>query len=86
MNLNYSIKWCQYQSRPQNTNKENIIDEKNKAPENWSVFEDFMCCPQDPSTLKASIIFGQFLQIQKRLYEPKILKKCTQYLSLRLRF
>lgn len=45
--------------------KENIIDEQNKAPDKWSVFEDSMCCPQDPSTLKASIILGEFLQIQK---------------------
>ena len=28
-------------------------------------FEDSMCCPQDPSKLKASIITGKFLHIPK---------------------
>lgn len=56
--------------------KENIIDDK--APDSGSVFEDSMCCPQDPSTLKASIIFGEFLQIQKPYYELNTLTKCTR--------
>lgn len=39
-----------------------MSNEQNKAPDKRSVLEDSICCPEDPSTLKASIIFGEFLK------------------------
>lgn len=50
-------------------------DEQNIAPDNRSVLEDSMCCPEDPSTLNASIIFGVFLQIPQTHHEQKT---CTK--------
>jgi len=51
-----------------------MSNEQNKAPDNRSVFEDSIltCCPEDPSTLKASIIFGEFLKNQNHI------KTCNQ--------
>lgn len=37
--------------------------EETGEPDDESTFEDWICCPLNPSTLKASTIFGTFLNM-----------------------
>lgn len=57
-----------------------IVKEEKEArePDDELIFEDWICCPLNPSTLKASTIFGTFLNIVMIQSEYKISNTIAQ--------